>query len=122
MEAVDAAKSGGQEFRVGEAFVEYAGKTGFPVFWSIRKGDNCALRGESGSQRGKCNSPDQRMTAGYILTDIREPKWKSRIENFADARGEGTVAAQKNSRWTKEPVSYQFHVGGSGDSNAQLSG
>ena len=76
---VDAAKSGGQELRVGEVFVECAGKTGFPGFGFFRQGDNCALRGEDGSQRGKCNSTDQRMAAGCILTDIREPKWESRL-------------------------------------------
>jgi hypothetical protein len=42
---VDAANSGGQEVRVGEVFVECAGKTGFPGFGFFRQGDNCALRG-----------------------------------------------------------------------------
>ena len=64
--------------RVSEVFVECAGKTGFAGFGFFRQDDNCALRGEDGSQRGKCNTPDQRMAAGCILTDIREPKWKSR--------------------------------------------
>jgi hypothetical protein len=76
---VDAAKSGGQKVRVGEVFVECAEKTGFPGFGFFRRGDNCALRGEDGSQRGKRNSQDQRMAAGCILIDIREPKWKFRL-------------------------------------------
>jgi uncharacterized Zn-binding protein involved in type VI secretion len=56
-----AAKSGDQEVRVGEVFVESAGKTEFPGFGFFRQGDNCALRGENGSQRKKCNSEDQRI-------------------------------------------------------------
>jgi len=50
------AKPGGQEVKVGEVSVECAEKTGFLGFGFFRQGDNCALRGEDGSQRGKCNS------------------------------------------------------------------
>jgi hypothetical protein len=53
-----AAKSGGQEVRVGEVFMECAEKKRFPGFGFFWQGDNCALRGEDGSQRGKCNSQD----------------------------------------------------------------
>jgi hypothetical protein len=42
---VDAAKSGGQEVRVGEVFVECAEKTGFPGFGFFLQGNNYALRG-----------------------------------------------------------------------------
>ena len=49
--AMGAAKSGGQEVRVGEVLVECAGKTGFPGFGFFRQGDNCALRGEDGSRK-----------------------------------------------------------------------
>ena len=60
-------------------FVVCAEKMEFSGFGFFQQGGNCALRGEDGSQRGKCNSPDQRMAAGCILTDIREPKWESRV-------------------------------------------
>jgi serine/threonine protein kinase/Tol biopolymer transport system component len=77
---VDAAKSGSQEVTVGEVFVECAEGAGFHGLGFFRHGDNYALRGEDGSQRGKCNSQDQRMAAGGILTGIRDLKWKSRIK------------------------------------------
>jgi hypothetical protein len=63
--------------RAGEVFVECADKTGFPGFGFFRRGDNCPLRGEDGSQRGKCNSQDETMADGCILTGIRSLKWKS---------------------------------------------
>jgi hypothetical protein len=62
------AKPGGQEVRVGEVSMECAGKIGYPGFGFFRQGDNYPLRGEDGSQRGRCNSQDRRMTAGCILT------------------------------------------------------
>jgi len=65
--------------RVGEVFVEGAEKAGFHGLGFFRQGDNYALRGEDGSQRGKCNSQDQRMAAGGILTGIRDLKWKFRM-------------------------------------------
>jgi imidazolonepropionase-like amidohydrolase len=81
-----AAKSGDQEVRVGEVFVESAGKTEFPGFGFFRQGDNCALRGENGSQRKKCNSEDQsvggsedqRKAARCILKPTRESKMEIR--------------------------------------------
>src|ERR1039457_1845010 len=74
-----AAKSGGQEVRVGEVFMECAEKKRFPGFGFFWQGDNCALRGEDGSQRGKCNSQDRRLATGCILTGSRVLKWKSRL-------------------------------------------
>jgi hypothetical protein len=79
---VDAAKSGGQEVRVGEVFAECAEKTGFPGFGFFRRGDNCALRGEDGSQRGKCNSQKMQLAGskdgGWMYTD-RHPGAKMEI-------------------------------------------
>src|ERR1035438_3478168 len=63
-----AAKSGGQEVRVGEVFMECAEKKRFPGFGFFWQGDNCALRGEDGSQRGKCNSQDHK-DGGWVYTD-----------------------------------------------------
>src|SRR5579863_6365373 len=37
-------------------------------------------RGEDGSQRGECNSQDERMAAGCILTGIRDLKSKSPLK------------------------------------------
>jgi len=56
--------------RVGECFVECAGKTGFPGFGFFRQGEQLApCGGEDGSQRKGCNSPDQRMAlAVYCQT------------------------------------------------------
>jgi hypothetical protein len=48
------AKSGGQEVRVGEVFVECAGKTGFPGLGFFRQG-------EDGSRREGYNSQDHRI-------------------------------------------------------------
>ena len=75
------AKSGDQEVRVGEVFMECAEKEGFPGFGFFRQGANCALWGENGSRRKNSKSQDQRMTAGRILTDIRDLKWKSRLKS-----------------------------------------
>ncbi len=61
--------------------MECAEKKRFPGFGFFWQGDNCALRGEDGSQRGKCNSQDQRMAAGCILTGSRDLKWKSQIDS-----------------------------------------
>jgi hypothetical protein len=45
MQAMGAAKSGGQDVRVGEVFMECAEKKEFPGFGFFRQGANCALRG-----------------------------------------------------------------------------
>ena len=92
---MDAAKSGGHEVRAGEVFVECSEKTGFPGFGFFRRGDNCALRGEDGSQRGKCNSQDQRMAAGCILTGIRDLKWKFRINGLERVFNRAIVALKQ---------------------------
>jgi hypothetical protein len=81
-EAVNAAKSGGQDVRVGKVFVgmRCVGETRFPDFGFFQQGDVCALRGGDGAQRGKCNLQDQRTAAGCILPGIRNLKWRSRIK------------------------------------------
>jgi hypothetical protein len=38
--------------------------------------------GEDGSRRKKCNSRDQRMAAGSMLTLLESPKWKSVLEHL----------------------------------------
>jgi maltose alpha-D-glucosyltransferase / alpha-amylase len=43
---------------------------------------------------------------------------RSPIESFADAKGDVTVGAQKNSLWYKDAVIYQLHVRSFRDSNA----
>ena len=48
------AKSGDQEVRVGEVFMECAEKEGFPGFGFFRKGANCALWGRK-------RFPEERM-------------------------------------------------------------
>jgi hypothetical protein len=48
-------------------------------FSIYQAGDNCALWGEDGVQRGKRCSLDRTVAAGCILAEIREPKWKSRL-------------------------------------------
>jgi hypothetical protein len=78
---VDAAKSGDQEVRVGEVFVECAEKIGFPGFGFFRQSNNYALRGRKRLPEEKMQltgSRDQRMAAGSILTVLESPKWKSR--------------------------------------------
>jgi hypothetical protein len=72
---MDAAKSGGQEVRVGEVFVECAEKTGFPGTVPT-----APCGGEDGSLRKRCNSADQRKAAGGILNWTGRPKWKSRLK------------------------------------------
>jgi hypothetical protein len=69
-----AVKSGGQEVRVGEVFVECVEKAGLPGFGFFPQGDNCALRGEDGSRRKKCTSQDQKKAAGCILNSTRKSK------------------------------------------------
>src|ERR1035438_7101502 len=64
-----AAKSGGQEVRVGEMFVECAEKTGFPGFGFSGRTPTAPCGGEGGSRRKRCNSADQRKAAGRILAE-----------------------------------------------------
>jgi ribosomal protein L27 len=73
------AKSGDQEVRVGEVFVECAGQTGFPGFGFSGRATTASCGGEDGSRRKKCNSQDQGMAAGGILNRTRDLKWKSRM-------------------------------------------
>jgi hypothetical protein len=75
-----AAKSGGQEVRVGEVFVECAEKMGFPGFGFFRQGNNYALRGRKRLPEEKCNSRDQRMAAGTILNSAGESKMEISVE------------------------------------------
>ena len=62
-----AARSGNQEVRGGEVFVEGAGKTGFPGFGFFRQGDNCALRGRKRLPERNCNSQDHK-DGGWVYT------------------------------------------------------
>jgi hypothetical protein len=73
---VDAAKSGVQDVRVGEVFVECAGKTGFPGFGFSGKATTTPCGAEDGSRRKNCNLQNQRMASGRILIGIRDLKWK----------------------------------------------
>jgi hypothetical protein len=81
---VDAAKSGGQEVRVGEVFVKCAEKTGFPGFGFFRQGNNYALR-------GRRRLPEEEMQlggskeGGWVYTQL-EPESKMEIPEL-DGRG-----------------------------------
>ncbi len=72
-----AAKSSGQEVRVGEVFVGCAEKTGLPGFGFLWQGDNYALQGENRSRRRECKLQAQRIAAGCILSRLGSPKWES---------------------------------------------
>src|ERR1039457_3058091 len=104
-----AAKSGGQEVRVGEVFMECAEKVGFPGFGFFRQGNNYALRGRrrlpeekmqlTGSKDGGWEYTDSAgeskmeisvknlhfrkstLAACDILTGAWEPKWKFRVSS-----------------------------------------
>jgi hypothetical protein len=72
---VDAAKSGGQEVRVGEVFVECAEKTGFPGFGFSLQGNNYALR-------GRRRLPEEKMQ----LTGSKDGGWE-----YTDSAGESKM-------------------------------
>jgi hypothetical protein len=80
---MSAAKSGDQEVRAGEVFVESAGKTGFPGFGFSRQGDNRALRAEDGSRREKLQRGGSKegnwMYTGCVLVPDWIPKWEFRL-------------------------------------------
>jgi hypothetical protein len=75
---MDAAKSGCR-VRVGELFVECAGKTRFSGFGFFWQSSNCALRGRRRLPDGE-NSQDQSMVARCILAGSRDLKWKSQLD------------------------------------------
>ena len=82
---MDAAKSGGQEVRVGEVFVECAEKIGFPGFGFFRQGNNYALRG-----RGRLREGEMQLTGskdgGWEYTDSAgESKMEIPDTTFATA-------------------------------------
>jgi hypothetical protein len=81
---VDLAKSGGQEVRVGEVFVECAEKTGFPGFGFFLQGNNYALRGRRRLPEGKMQ-----------LTGSKDGGWE-----YTDRAGESKmeISAERRSR------------------------
>jgi hypothetical protein len=66
-----AAELGGQKVRAGEAFVEGAGKTGFPGFGSFRQGEDCALRGRRRLPENKMQLAGSK-DGGWVYNE-REP-------------------------------------------------
>ena len=99
---MDAAKSGGQEVRVGEVFVECAEKIGFPGFGFFRQGNNYALRGRrrlpeekmqlTGSKDGGCEYND---SAGESKMEIRSNFRRSSMTGkfLVDSQGSHTMLA-----------------------------
>jgi hypothetical protein len=79
-----AAKSGGQEVRIGEVSVKCAEKTGFPGFGFFRHGGNRVLRGRRWlPKEEECNSQDHRINRWQqVYTELRSgsPKCKSRVK------------------------------------------
>src|SRR5690348_12960603 len=79
-DAVDAgdgaAKSGGQEVRVGEVFVECAQKTGFPGFgfWAITA--PCWAKTAPGGKHASRRITGSKDGAGYMLASTRKSKIK----------------------------------------------
>jgi hypothetical protein len=64
---VDAAKSGGQEVRVGEVFVECAEKTGFPGFGFSQQGSIGAWRSQK-TAPGKNLHFGRSKVGGWVYT------------------------------------------------------
>jgi hypothetical protein len=89
------AKSGGQEVRVGEVFVECAEKEGFPGFGFFRQGDNCTLRGRrrlpeektqlAGSKEGGWGHTDRHLGSKMEIPD-----------NVLDSGGGGVYSALRS--------------------------
>jgi len=102
-EAVNAAKSGGQDVRVGKVFVgmRCVGETRFPDFGFFQQGDVCALRGGDARPEGKCNSQDQRTAAGCILPGIRNLKWRSGLSGLATNE---LLGPEIRAKWARLPM------------------
>jgi len=79
---VDVAKSGSQEVRVGEVFVERAEKIGFPGFGFFRHGNNYALRGRRRLPQGKMQ-----------LTGSKDGGWE-----YTDSAGESKMEIRDKRR------------------------
>jgi hypothetical protein len=92
---VDAAKSGGQEVRVGEVFVECAEKIGFPGFGFFRQGNNYALR-------GRRRLPEEKMQlAGSKDGGLAYTKWDLEVQN-----GNSGLSHEVKRRLTKSQVAF----------------
>ena len=87
---MDTAKSGGQEVRVGEVFMECAEKTGFPAFGFSRRGGIGAWPSQKTAFEEKVpkdfNSKDfnsEIKNCRPVIDSLvsRKPKWKSWLTN-----------------------------------------
>jgi hypothetical protein len=78
-----AAKSGGQEVRGGEVFVECAQKTDFPVLDFSGRTTTSPCEGENGFWRKECKSLGSK-DGGWVYTehDRGSARWKFRFMTF----------------------------------------